>query len=161
MFEVSARTDGWLGLGLSPTGTMAGADIVIGWVDDDNQQYFQDCWAAQNGRPSVDKKQNWQLHTARRNESHTMLRFRRDLFTGDPDDVYISGQPVHVIYAWRDTPPVSPDRLQYHGRQGRGVVTLCLLHPDCFPPASGAPPPVGTNLAPLVLLLLLQRWPDF
>ena len=33
MFEISAETDGWLGLGLSPTGTMAGADLAIGWFD--------------------------------------------------------------------------------------------------------------------------------
>ena len=33
--EVAARTRGYVGLGLSPyTGTMAGADLVLAWVDD-------------------------------------------------------------------------------------------------------------------------------
>jgi hypothetical protein len=31
--EISANTRGYLGLGFSPKGGMAGADIVIGWVD--------------------------------------------------------------------------------------------------------------------------------
>ncbi|KAF0290482.1 Galactokinase [Amphibalanus amphitrite] len=34
MFEICLQTDGWLGLGLSQTGTMAGADLVIGWFDE-------------------------------------------------------------------------------------------------------------------------------
>ena len=50
---------------------------------------------------------------------------------------------MHVIYAWRDRSPLDSDdslsfeRLQYHGRQSRGAVTLCLLHADCFPPPGG------------------------
>lgn len=33
--ELAARTRGYVGLGLSPyTGTMAGADLVLAWVDD-------------------------------------------------------------------------------------------------------------------------------
>jgi hypothetical protein len=31
--EISANTRGYVGLGFSPKGGMAGADIVIGWVD--------------------------------------------------------------------------------------------------------------------------------
>lgn len=32
-FEVHCRTTGWVGLGFSPNGGMAGSDIVIGWVN--------------------------------------------------------------------------------------------------------------------------------
>ncbi len=31
-FEVHCKTKGWLGFGISSTGGMGGADIVIGWV---------------------------------------------------------------------------------------------------------------------------------
>lgn len=35
VLELAARTRGYVGLGLSPyTGTMAGADLVLAWVDD-------------------------------------------------------------------------------------------------------------------------------
>ena len=31
-FQITCETTGWVGLGLSPNGGMAGADIAIGWV---------------------------------------------------------------------------------------------------------------------------------
>ncbi|KAF4518097.1 hypothetical protein B566_EDAN007798 [Ephemera danica] len=34
-FQIEAPTRGYVGLGFSPNGGMTGADIVIGWVDDD------------------------------------------------------------------------------------------------------------------------------
>lgn len=40
-FEVGVRTQGYVGLGLSPTGTMAGADLMIGWVTKNGTVYVQ------------------------------------------------------------------------------------------------------------------------
>ena len=39
-FEVHCRTTGWVGLGFSPNGGMAGSDVVIGWVKD-GEAYLQ------------------------------------------------------------------------------------------------------------------------
>lgn len=39
-FELQVRTLGYVGFGFSKDGRMAGADIVIGWVDH-GQVYFQ------------------------------------------------------------------------------------------------------------------------
>lgn len=39
-FEVQARTLGYVGLGFSTDGSIYGADIVIGWVDN-GQVHFQ------------------------------------------------------------------------------------------------------------------------
>ena len=39
-FAVSVQTTGWIGFGLSPTGQMPGSDVVIGWVDDNGDSYF-------------------------------------------------------------------------------------------------------------------------
>uniref|UniRef100_A0A182IQY1 DOMON domain-containing protein n=1 Tax=Anopheles atroparvus TaxID=41427 RepID=A0A182IQY1_ANOAO len=39
-FEVQARTKGYIGLGFSKDGTIYGADVVIGWVDQ-GQVHFQ------------------------------------------------------------------------------------------------------------------------
>ena len=39
-FQVQVKTLGYVGLGISPNGGMAGADIVTAWVKDD-LVYFQ------------------------------------------------------------------------------------------------------------------------
>jgi predicted ATPase len=39
-FEVSVETTGFVGFGLSYTGNMVGADVVIGGVDADGNSYF-------------------------------------------------------------------------------------------------------------------------
>ena len=39
-FEVQARTSGYVGLGFSTDGTIYGADIIIGWVEN-GQVHFQ------------------------------------------------------------------------------------------------------------------------
>lgn len=39
-FEVQVATKGWIGLGLSPSGSMAGADIVIVWIDNKGQAHI-------------------------------------------------------------------------------------------------------------------------
>ena len=39
-FAVNVSTTGWVGFGLSPTGSMTGSDVVIGWVSDEGNTYF-------------------------------------------------------------------------------------------------------------------------
>ena len=39
-FAVRVRTNGWVGFGLSPNGQMPGSDVVIGWVDQQGQVFF-------------------------------------------------------------------------------------------------------------------------
>ena len=39
-FEVHVKVKGWVGFGLSPTGSMENADIVIGWVKE-GVSYFK------------------------------------------------------------------------------------------------------------------------
>ena len=39
-FAVRVRTEGWVGFGLSPTGQMPGSDVVIGWVDGQENTIF-------------------------------------------------------------------------------------------------------------------------
>ena len=40
-FELHARTTGWVGFGISPNGGMNGADMVIGWVDNNGKGHFK------------------------------------------------------------------------------------------------------------------------
>ena len=62
-FEVQARTLGYIGLGFSRDGTIYGADIVIGWVDN-AQVHFQ-------------VRQNYILFTWVLFTSSSILCFRR------------------------------------------------------------------------------------
>ena len=40
-FGVNVSTNGWVGLGISPTGGMTNSDVAIGWVNDEGQVFFQ------------------------------------------------------------------------------------------------------------------------
>ena len=39
-FAVKARTNGWVGFGVSPNGGMINSDVVIGWVNDEGQAFL-------------------------------------------------------------------------------------------------------------------------
>ena len=34
ILQITAETTGWVGIGFSPTGSMANADIIMAWVTD-------------------------------------------------------------------------------------------------------------------------------
>ena len=40
-FELHMNTTGWIALGISPSGGMAGADIGVGWVSSTGEVFFQ------------------------------------------------------------------------------------------------------------------------
>ena len=40
-FAVNVSTTGWVGFGISPNGQMPGSDVVIGWVNNSGQVFFQ------------------------------------------------------------------------------------------------------------------------
>jgi hypothetical protein len=42
-FELHCRTTGWVGIGLSPNGDMAGSDIAISWVDSNGVAHLKVC----------------------------------------------------------------------------------------------------------------------
>jgi hypothetical protein len=104
IFEVHARTHGWIGMGFSANGAMTGADLVIVWIDKyghamisvsvkqvDRQtivEYLKDRHGPSdgNGYPPIDQLQNYNLISARSNQTHTIVRFQRQLSTCDPND---------------------------------------------------------------------------
>ena len=40
-FAVKAKTNGWVGFGVSPNGGMVNSDVVIGWVNAEGQAFLQ------------------------------------------------------------------------------------------------------------------------
>ncbi|XP_032817811.2 DBH-like monooxygenase protein 1 isoform X1 [Petromyzon marinus] len=137
-FRVEARTTGWVGLGFSPAGSMAGADLVIGGVTTNGKPYLQDYFAERNERPLLDERQDYRLESASQNSTHTELIFSRALDTCDSHDKIIASGTVRVLWAVHaeDVEDSSGDplgdpsgaRAQYHGA-ARGVRSLNLLNP--------------------------------
>ncbi len=60
---VEAETTGWVGFGLGePTsGSMPGADILVAWVDSNNQAHVSDRYALDFSTPLEDGCQDWTL----------------------------------------------------------------------------------------------------
>ncbi|XP_049295208.1 MOXD1 homolog 2-like [Anopheles funestus] len=106
-FEVQVRTHGYVGLGFSKDGTIYGADMVIGWVDQ-GQVHFQDRHVKKhgNGEPLVDSSQDYVLLLGYENQTHTVLRFKRKLDTCDVAyDVPITNDTMRVIYMYHNKEP--------------------------------------------------------
>jgi hypothetical protein len=81
-FEAHVKTNGWVGLGISPNGGMGGSDIVIGWVKD-NKAYLKDCYASDKSTPIEDEKQDYKLIDGAEIDGYTILKFSRKLITCD------------------------------------------------------------------------------
>ncbi|XP_078393553.1 DBH-like monooxygenase protein 2 homolog, partial [Cetorhinus maximus] len=125
-FLVLARTLGWVGVGLTPTGGMDKADVVIGWVKD-GQAYFHDRHGVGNNVPVIDDSQDYQLMGLVENETHTEMRFRRPFRTCDPQDLDITDDTLRVIFACGISDPTSLTEVPYHGAAA-GIKSARLLN---------------------------------
>ncbi|XP_068239142.1 DBH-like monooxygenase protein 1 isoform X1 [Palaemon carinicauda] len=126
--EVQVATEGYVGFGFSPSGSMKGADVVIAWVDSSNILHFQDRYAFAYLTPSIDNSQDYQLLGGYQNASHTVIRFSRPWTTCDNQhDFQLSGDTVRVIWAYDDEDPYGMERIQRHGHQG--IRSLYLREP--------------------------------
>uniref|UniRef100_A0A8C8SW32 Monooxygenase DBH like 1 n=1 Tax=Pelusios castaneus TaxID=367368 RepID=A0A8C8SW32_9SAUR len=126
-FRLEVRTQGYVGFGLSPTGGMASADIVLGGVAK-GKPYLQDYFTEANRTLKKDSQQDYHLEYAMENSTHTILAFSRELHTCDPNDKSITESTVKVIWAYhhKDMGEASQN---YHG-SNRGSKSLRLLNPE-------------------------------
>ncbi|CAL8110024.1 unnamed protein product [Orchesella dallaii] len=125
-FEVKVATLGYVGFGISPSGSMAGADIFIAGVYENGSSYGFDMHSEDLGMPSHDSHSDWTLIEFSEDQvgSQTTLKFSRLLNTCDDEDYPISNDTVRVIWSVGET-----DHLAHH-RGNRGTKTLNLLMPD-------------------------------
>lgn len=128
IFRVEVKTLGYVALGISPNGGMAGSDIVIGWVHN-GRVFLQDRYAYKEGLPTLDSQQNWELLSGYENGSYTVLQFRRKLDTCDSQDFPITNNTARVIYAFHEKDPTSELFIPYHGVHHRGSKSIMLLQP--------------------------------
>ncbi|CAL8133761.1 unnamed protein product [Orchesella dallaii] len=123
-FEAEVATLGYIGLGISPNGNMAGADLFIGGVYKNGTKYGYDMHARDMNMPILDNQSDWTLIDASENESKTYLKFTRLLNTCDDNDYPISNDTVRIIWSIGET-----DDITYH-KGNRGTKSLNLLMPN-------------------------------
>ncbi|OXA49591.1 DBH-like monooxygenase protein 1 homolog [Folsomia candida] len=124
-FQVEAETLGFVGFGISPSGTMTGADIFIAGVRTDGSTYGQDFHATGETTPILDTQQDWRLLEAYEltAENKTILKFSRLLNTCDEQDFAIGNDTSRIIWALGAT-----DSIGYHGATNRGTKSMNLVH---------------------------------
>ncbi|XP_049295194.1 MOXD1 homolog 2-like [Anopheles funestus] len=107
-FEIQARTLGYVGVGFSRDGTLVGADIAIGWIDQ-GHVYLQDRHIRpdSDGEPIVDSSQDYTLLLGYENTTHTVIRFKRNLDTCDmKDDFPITNDTMRVLFLYSKEKPL-------------------------------------------------------
>ncbi|KAH3863954.1 DBH-like monooxygenase protein 1 homolog [Dreissena polymorpha] len=124
-FELHVRTHGYVGFGISHNGKMFPADIVIGWVKDE-QIHFKDRHAVALEMPLVDSSQDWHLLYGAENTWGTVLKVTRLLDTCDPDDYTISDDTVHLLYAYHPDDPADDNNIPFHGSRRHGSKSISL-----------------------------------
>ncbi|ROT68032.1 dopamine beta hydroxylase [Penaeus vannamei] len=123
IFEVQVATKGYVGLGFSPNGGMAGSDIVLGWVTDGGEVMVQDSYATGYSQPLKDDQQDVELLGGYQNDTHTVLRFSRPWSTCDEQDFELSSDTVRVIWAIGSEDPAG-DLMRRHDHRGTKSLTL-------------------------------------
>jgi len=129
-FTVEVNTVGYVGFGISKSGTMTEADIVIGGVRDDKTQYFDDRYSTAHGIPEVDEKQNYDKISVTEAAGKTTLVFSRKFVTGDSKDVDIKDEKTNFIWAIGST-----DSIEQHATRGKFEVNI-LEEPSSTTPTT-------------------------
>ncbi|XP_039262337.2 uncharacterized protein LOC120338410 isoform X1 [Styela clava] len=126
IIAISAPTAGWIGVGFSSGPTMAGADLVIAGLGDDNEGYILDAHATENGTPVADVSQDVTLLMASQNNTSTRVMFERKMTAQDSYDFAITSGEIYVLWAYGTDDPVgNPTVDNYHGTN-RGAKKMVL-----------------------------------
>jgi len=127
---MQVKTTGWVGFGLGePTsGSMPGADIIVGMVRDGKAE-ITDRHAIDKIMPIVDDCQDWVLINGEENDGVTIIEASRKLNTKDNQDRPVMGGSVRIVYAYAAT---GLDVFDYHGpnRHGTAQVLFGANLPD-------------------------------
>lgn len=105
--EISAPAKGYVAVGISPNGSMTGADMIMGWVDSQGKAHIkvvfntfwlfsalnrlkinanaQDTYGIGNTKPREDKQSNVELIRGEETEAGTTIQFKRKWDTLDTE----------------------------------------------------------------------------
>ncbi|GAU95213.1 hypothetical protein RvY_06869 [Ramazzottius varieornatus] len=132
-FEITAKTLGWLAIGVSPNGGMNAADVLLAWVDDrTGKPTVQDRWliapspySSRTVNLSLDASQDWVLVAGAQSATHTTIRAIRKLVTCDSQDRPFTTDTVRLIFSMNPQDPASPTSIPKHSY--RGTRSLLML----------------------------------
>jgi len=130
-FTIRAETTGWVGLGFSPNGGMAGADIAVAWVTSDGDAFLEDMHATANGLPSTDGSNDLELISSSEADGITTISFKRKIVTcDDGEDNDIKSSTTRLIFAYGSSDPANNalSSGDYHN-SNRGAKSIYLLDP--------------------------------
>ncbi|XP_043495838.1 MOXD1 homolog 2 isoform X1 [Polistes fuscatus] len=136
-FEIQVKTLGYVGLGFKKEDGREGADMVIGWVDNNGQVHLQDRHMKDVSKdPEVDSSQDYRLLLGYENKTHTVLRFSRRYDTCDSRDLKITNDTMQVVWQYHAKEPASvAGVLPGHGAV-KGSRPLYLVQRDTQPKRS-------------------------
>ncbi|XP_078722728.1 DBH-like monooxygenase protein 1 homolog [Lampetra fluviatilis] len=127
VLEAQVRTLGWIGLGLSSTGRMAGSDVVVGWVDSAAATHLVDAHIEGVRNLVPDASQDYKLVRLSQNDTHTVMRVVRALRTCDVNDRDITEDTVRLLWAYSAVDPANETQIMQHGAATRGSKSVQLL----------------------------------
>lgn len=131
----SQETSPWLGFGLSPSGGMAGADIMLVTLGETAQ--ITDRKAAGFFKPALDEKteSDWKLVSQSNVGGTWSVEVTRKLDTGDTQgDVPFTEGSNRIIYAIGSHVDGNPSQ---HSATDRGTNAINFYGPDVPPPPTG------------------------
>ncbi|XP_035701345.1 DBH-like monooxygenase protein 2 homolog [Folsomia candida] len=144
-FEMEVETTEWVGLGISLSGSMTGADIFIAGVKPDLSTYSNDYFAEGFTQPKIDTHSDWKLIQGVEQDGKTVIKFSRLINSCDEEDYPIGDDTTRLIWAYGDT-----DEIKYHTPNRRGTKSVKLI---------GAPTPeLDLNGHPKHFILRLQKF---
>ncbi|KAL4218879.1 hypothetical protein ACF0H5_021467 [Mactra antiquata] len=144
-FQATVNTAGYVGFGLTRSGQMYNADIVMGWIAG-GSIYFADYHTNASSRaPMMDQSQDWFIKSGNEVNGTTVLEFYRKLDTCDRNDMAITKDRIVLIWSYSpNDPDLATSEVPYHGEYYRGVVVIFLLESDRVP--MSYPPPESYNI---------------
>ncbi|XP_017756157.1 PREDICTED: MOXD1 homolog 2-like [Eufriesea mexicana] len=147
MFEIQVKTLGYVGLGFTRDDGSIGADMVIGWVDNNGQLHLQDRHVKNSSKdPQMDSSQDYCLLLGYENKTHTVLRFSRRYDTCDPRDLKITNDTMQVVWQYHVEEPVSAAGVLPDHDAVRGSRPLYLVQRDAQPRPSSRNEEAGSPL---------------
>ena len=121
-FQMSAETRGWVSIGFDPSRQMAEADMIIGYVEDD-QVFVRDDWGTGAVRHGADTENggtdNIVDAVGFQNSGVTTIQFTIPLNSGDELDKVLGGSHKMIV-------AYGPDRADDFGtyHAGRGSIDI-------------------------------------
>ncbi|MFH2114510.1 MAG: cytochrome and DOMON domain-containing protein [Spirochaetota bacterium] len=135
-FAMTAPTKGWVALGFGAESMMQGADMAIGWVEDDSTAFMLDCFSTGPYGPhppdtELGGKDDLAVFAAIEKDGSTTIEFSRPIAVSEAyDKPIVTGEPFLWAYGPAD------DFNEYHTVSGYG--TLAAPGSDDAPGSDGS-----------------------